>query len=243
MSRLKRVSHRCYFDFDTDRDLQDLLFVENSNSSEADEFVIRGQIVQGVTVGHLILGSFGKVERVPALIDIGSHNLVATGAFAVESLTRVEANKYFESHVSEYNLLQICPAGFKQFFCTEANYGSASYLTVLAKTEVLLHEGNSFSVLLEYILGNIDHSPEYFKYTPIISIGGAGYHYGDFTNNTFWAAAVNELQKNNSKEVPKIFTLRFVRNRFEAVVRAQVEESEFVWIPLRKNYWNTSLAK
>ena len=243
LSRLKRVSHRCYFDFDTHRDLQDSLFVEDSNNSETDEFVIRGKIVHGVTLGHLILGSFGKVKKVPALVDTGSHNLVATGAFAVEPLTRVEANKYFESHMSEYNLLQICPAGFEKFFCTEANYGSASYLTALAKTEVFLHERNSFSVFLEYILGNTDHSPEYFKENEILSIAGAGYQHGDFTTNNFLAAAVDKLQKKNSKKVPKTFTLRFVENRFEAVVGAQVEESEFVWIPLCKNYWNTTIAK
>ena len=184
-SQLKRVNHRCYFGIDTHRDLNNLVFVENSNSLEADKFVMRGKIIDGMTVSHLTLGSFRELKKVAALVDTGSQRLVVAGNFEVEPLTRAEANIHFKSHINEYTLLQICPTDFENFFCTEANYGSASYLTAVAKTEIHIHKDEVFSVLAEFVIGKTDHSPEYFKDNQIISIVGAGYrgqqlHYQQF---------------------------------------------------------------
>ena len=91
-------------------------------------------------MGHLMLGSFGKLEKVVAVVDTRSHDLVVAGTFAVEPLTRAEANKYLKSHRNRCNFLWLCPAGFEGFFCTEASYVSVTYLTALAKTEFLLHK-------------------------------------------------------------------------------------------------------
>ena len=48
LSRLKRINHSCYFDFDTYKNLHDSLSIESSNNSETNEFVIPGKIVQGM---------------------------------------------------------------------------------------------------------------------------------------------------------------------------------------------------
>ena len=238
-SRLKRVNNHCYFDNNTYESLQDLAFAE---SSETDKFVIHGQIINNVTVSHLLLGSFGKQEKIAVLVNTHSKDLVATGTFGIIPLTRTEAKTYLKNDMNEHNLLQSCPIDFKGFFCRELNYHSVIYLTALAKTNVSFHNGETFSVFLDYIIERIDRLKD-FEDSKIISIFGVGYQDGDFTTNSLWNAVVDKLQKIKSEKVPKTFALNFVENRFEAVVGAQIEEGQFVWVPLRKTYWNTTIAE
>ena len=142
-------------------------------------------------------------------------------------------------------MLQTCPVDLEEFFCREFNYSAVDYLAALAKKNVFLYKDTTVFVFLDYAIDGIDYSDRlsYFLYSRLLSIVGVGYQDGNFTTNSFWVTVIDKLEKINSKKVPKIFALRFFENRFEAVVRVQIEESRLVWVPLGKNYCNTTLVE
>ena len=243
-SQLRRVGQRCYFSSNETIDFFNLAAVETSSPTKrTSEFVIQGFIIQGVSMGSLLIGSLDSPQRLVAIVDTGSSSLVAKGKFAVEPLTDAEISDYFENHLYKYTLERTCPVHYEEFLCTEANYGSESLLTALSKTNVFLQEGGSFSAFLEYIVGKTDHSSDFFKDSEIASIIGVGYQDGEFATNSFWVAARAALLERSSEKVPNTFALRFVGKRFDAVFGAQVVDTEFVWLPLGNEIWNTTVLE
>ena len=240
-STLRQVGDRCYLDLSKSKEFVNLVSADQLGYAQSiPDFRIHGHIIQGVPFGALHVGSADNPQRLVFLIDTGSNHFVAKGKFALQPLTEIEVEKYFENNPNKFFLQQTCPSGFEAFVCTEADYLSASFLTALGKTNIFSRQGWSFLTVLEYILGKTDHSPEFFKKSKIVSLLGVGYQNGDFMTNDFLVSARTALIERGSEEVPKTFTLSFLKDKLEAEVGERTVNKEFVWFPLRSGSLNTT---